>query len=60
MNYEVIGLVQNHIMFSPKYEREMKIYPASWVVAMANFYPDQGKLSFEIRWFGQPMRHFIT
>lgn len=49
INYCVIESMKNGIMFSPKYESGMKMFPPPHVIVFANFPPDKLKLS-EDRW----------
>ena len=53
VNYEVIESIKNGVVFSTKYESEMKVFSTPHVVIMANFGPDRSKMSedrWDIRW----------
>ena len=53
VNYEVIESIKNGVVFSTKYVSEMKVFKTPHVVIMANFGPDQSKMSqdrWDIRW----------
>ena len=53
VNYEVIESIKNGVVFSTKYESEMKVFSTAHVVIMANFGPDRSKMSedrWDIRW----------
>ncbi|KAK7505378.1 hypothetical protein BaRGS_00003540 [Batillaria attramentaria] len=49
INYEIIESIKNGVMFSSKYESQMKIFPPPHVVIFANFPPNLRKLSQD-RW----------
>ncbi|KAI0238252.1 Para-Rep C1, partial [Lamellibrachia satsuma] len=49
VNYEVIESVKNGVVFSTKYESKMKVFKTPHVVIMANFAPDESKMSAD-RW----------
>ena len=49
MNYEVIESVKNGVVFSTKYESQMKVFKTPHVIIMANFAPDESKMSSD-RW----------
>lgn len=49
VNYSIIESFKNGVLFSPKYESITKMFKPCKVVVMANFYPDQTKLSSD-RW----------
>ena len=49
VNYEVIESVKNGVVFSTKYESKMKVFTTPHVVIMANFAPDETKMSAD-RW----------
>lgn len=49
VNYEVIESVKNGVVFSTKYESQMKVYKTPHVIIMANFAPDESKMSAD-RW----------
>ena len=49
VNYEVIESVKNGVVFSTKYQSAMKVYKTPHVVIMANFAPDESKMSAD-RW----------
>ena len=49
VNYEVIDSVKNGVVFSTKYESKMKVFTTPHVVIMANFAPDESKMSAD-RW----------
>lgn len=49
INYEVIESIKNGIVFSPKYESDMKVFDPPHLVCFANFAPDYSKMSDD-RW----------
>ena len=49
VNYEVIESVKNGVVFSTKYESQMKVFKTPHVLIMANFAPDESKMSAD-RW----------
>ena len=49
VNYEVIESVKNGVVFSTKYESQMKVFKTPHVIIMANFAPDESKMSSD-RW----------
>ena len=48
-NYEVIESLKNGAMFSTKYDSQMKVFCTPHVIIMANFPPDETKMSAD-RW----------
>ncbi|KAI0212790.1 Para-Rep C1 [Lamellibrachia satsuma] len=53
VNYEVMESVKNGCVFSTKYTSSMKVYPTPHLIVMANFGPDQSKMSadrWDVRW----------
>lgn len=49
VNYDIIEQVKNGMIFSPKYESKTKIFKPPKILILANFMPDQTKLSQD-RW----------
>lgn len=49
VNYDIIEQIKNGMLFSPKYQSNMKIFKIPKVLILANFMPDQTKLSQD-RW----------
>lgn len=49
VNYGVIEQLKNGILYSPKYQSTMKVFPIPHVFVFANFRPDESKMSSD-RW----------